>query len=514
MFKKKVLALFLCIVMVTSTLVGCGSGKEDKSTEDSKTEGSTVTKESAVTEESNEVSFVFTKGGFEGAPENDIILQEIEKEANVTLNHIAPPAANYVEKVNIILSGKKEELPDLVKLQASMFNGVFDYVEQGALMDLTELVKDCPNILENIPKEALDRCTVDGKLYAIPVFCSPNRMNLVIRQDWLDDLGLKVPETLDELHNVLTAFTKEDPDKNGSDDTYGLTGASIETFEPIFGAFGMMAPVNSGVGTYWYEEDGKLKPQVTNPRAKEALTVLNQWYSEGIIDPEFVVIKNDSEINEKAMKNQFGVTYRWWTWEPKIEVEMQKIDPNVKFARIAPPIGADGESGLRGVSLINGAVIMLKGAKNPKAAMRLLDWLHTEKGMMTQYTGVEGVHWEKRADGTYHTLPQFNEDQKWIQWYSALENEWPLLQVETPLVQSRRDAFNWNVITNAGDGMITAAEKQYSTDLTTFATEAYTNFITGVTDLGEWDNFVSEWESRGGTEWTTQINEVYQNQNK
>ncbi len=505
MIKKRLLALVLFMVMGTVIFTGCNNKKENEVAAE---------KEPEDKEENNEVTFVFTKGGFEGVPDNDIIKQEMEKNANIKLNHIAPPAANYIEKVNVILAGRDEDLPDLVKLQGNMFNDLYSYAEQGALMDLSELVKNCPNILDNIPQDALDRCTIDGKLYAIPIFSSPHRMNTIIRQDWLDNLGLEVPKTLEEYHEVLTAFTKNDPDKNGKDDTYGYTGASIEGLEPIFGAFGISGPVMSGVGTYWYEEDGQLKPQVTNPKAKEALTVLRQWYSEGIIDPEFIVIKNDSELNEKAMKNQFGMTYRWWTWEPKIEMEMQKVDTNVKFARLAPPIGPDGESGVRGVGLINGCVIMLRGAKNPEACMRLIDYMHSEQGMMTQYSGVEGIHWEKNSEGKYKTLPQFDQDQKWIQWYFAFENEWPLLQVETPLVQSRRDAFNWNVITNAGDGMITDAEKQYSADLTTFATEAYTKFITGKSDLKDWDYFVKEWESRGGAEWIKEINKVYQDKNQ
>lgn len=494
---KKIFLLLLCTTIAVSALAGCGS--KGKTT----TTGST----NSGKETSNEVTFVFTKGGFESVPENDVIKQEIEKKANVKLNHIAPPAANYVEKTNIILSSK--DLPDLVKLQSNMFNDLFNYAEQGALMDLTELVKKAPNILKNIPKEALDRCTINGKLYAIPVWCSPNRMNPIMRQDWLDNLGLKAPTTIDELHNVLTAFVKNDPDKNGKNDTYGLTGAGLETFEPIFGAFGV-----TGVSTYWYESNGELKSQATNPKVADALKLLKNWYAEGLIDPEFVVIKNDSELNEKAMKNQFGMTYRWWTYEPKIEMEMRKVDPKVTFARIAPPIGPNGESGVRGVGLINGAVVMLKGAKNPEACMRLLDYMHTENGMMTQYSGVEGTHWEKKADGKYYTLPQFDKDQKWIQWYAAFENEWPLLKVETPLVQSRRDAFNWKIIKNAGDGLLTEAERKYSADLSALIIDAYVKFITGKRDIGEFNKFVEDWNNKGGSEWTKQINKLYKERKK
>lgn len=461
----------------------------------------TLTLFSAMAED-NTVSFVFTKGGFEGIPENDVIKQKIEEACDVTLNHIAPPAANYDEKVNIILSSN--DLPDLIKLSQTHFNDMFDYADQGALMDLTDLVAEhCPNILANIPQEALERCKVDGRLYGIPIWSSPQRMNFIVRQDWLDKLGLAAPTTLDELHDVMKAFVDKDPDGNGANDTYGYTGRGLEGLEPIFGAFGF-----TGVAfSYWFEdENGQLKPSALHPNAPEALALIKAWYDEGLIDPEFVILKNESEINDKAMKNQWGFYYQWWTYEPKIEMEMQKVDPNVKFARIAPPIGPDGLTGVRGVNLTNGVVVMLQSAKNVEACLRLLDWYHTEEGMMTAYTGVEGIHWEKRSDGTYVTLPQYEADQKWIQWYSAFESEWPLLMVETPLVQSRRDALNWPVITNAADGMLTDAELRYKTDLQDFVTTSYFNFITGKADLADWEQFAEDFYAKGGAEWEQELN--------
>lgn len=457
-----------------------------------------------IAEDNNTVTFVFTKGGFEGLPENDIIKQRIEEQANVTLNHIAPPSANYDEKVNIILSSK--DLPDMIKLSNARFNDLYDYAEQGALMDLTDLVKEfAPHVLDNIPQAALERCMVDGRLYGIPVWSSPQRMNFIVRQDWLDRLGLATPSTLEELYAVMKAFVEKDPDGNGTNDTYGYTGRGIEGFEPIFGAYGF-----TGVAfCYWYEDEaGVLKPSALHPDAPKALELLNNWYKEGLIDPEFVILKNESEINDKAMKNQWGFYYNWWTYEPKIEMEMQKVDPNVKFNRLAPPIGPDGESGNRGVNLTNGVVVVLNNAKNPEACIRLIDWYHTEEGMMTAYSGVKDVHWEQNAEGKYVTLPQYKQDQKWIQWYSAFENEWPLLMVETPLVQSRRDALNWSVYTNAADGLLTEAELRYKADLQDYVRTAYSNFITGKADLASWDSFVKGFYEKGGSEWEQQLNEL------
>ena len=151
---------------------------------------------------------------------------------------------------------------------------------------------------------------------------------------------------------------------------------------------------------------------------------------------------------------------------------------------------------------------MLKNAKNVDACLRLLDWYHTEEGMMTTYTGVEGTHWEKKDDGTYVTLPQYEADQKWIQWYSAFESEWPLLMVETPLVQSRRDALQWPAITNAADGMLTDAELRYKTDLQDFVNTSYCNFITGKADLKDWDKFVEDFYAKGGSAWEQELNEL------
>ena len=58
----------------------------------------------------------------------------------------------------------------------------------------------CRTCSRVIPQDVLDAMMVDGHLYGIPVYCSPNRMNCLIRQDWLDNLGLETPTTLEELH--------------------------------------------------------------------------------------------------------------------------------------------------------------------------------------------------------------------------------------------------------------------------------------------------------------------------
>lgn len=448
------------------------------------------------------IKVLFTKGGFEGAPETNSIKSEIIKGSGVNFEHIAPPSANYAEQVSVILSSNDK--PDVVRLPK--FADYFDYQDQGALLPLDDYLKDTPDIVKNIPKEALDQLRVNGKLYGIPIWTSQHRYNFIIRGDWLTKLNLSEPKTLDDLKNVYMAFRDKDPDGNGKKDTYGLSGQGFEGFDPIFGAFGLMSPTLG----YWYEDNGKLSPSALHPNTKKALEYLRDLYAEGLIDPEFITVKTEAQLNEKAMKNQFGSTTRWWTWEPRVEEIMRKVDPNVEFRRIAPPTGPDGKSGVKGVDLINTVIVLLKTAKDPKAAMQFINYYHTDQGMMTAYTGVEGVHWQKNADGKITTTDQFTKDSKWIQWYSLFENEQPLLNVETPLVQSRRDSLKWPIIANAGDGYFGEPRKKYAADLQLLAEDVFGKIITGKVDISEYDKFVQQWKKNGGDEWTVDINKWYQ----
>jgi len=500
--RKSFIMVLLATVLVFSILLS--SCTQDVANESTKPSETTKPSQSDISESSDtqpEITILFTKGGFDPPPANDPIKQALEEDSGIKFEQIAPPISDYAQKVNAILASGKD-LPDIVKLPS--YRDLFVYARQGALLALDDWITEekAPNILKIVPQSALDKCRVDGKLYAIPIWCSPHRYNFIIRGDWLDKLNLSEPKTLDDLYSVLKAFRENDPDGNGKKDTYGLCGQTFETFMAIFGAFGV-------VKDYWYEENGQLLPYNIHPDMKRALEYCRTLYKEGLVDPEWVSTTTEAQLNDKTMKNHFGATAHWWTWEPKVEAEMKKVDPNVELRRIAPPVGPDGKSGLKGVPEINTVICVLSTTKNPEACIKFMDYLHTEKGMLTQYTGVEGLHWEKKDDGTIVTLPQFDKDQKWIQWYSLFENENPLLLVETPLVQSRRDAFKWPVITNAADGIFTEADLKYGTDLQAYVDEMFTKFINGDVSLDQFDTFVQEWRQKGGDILIKEVNEMY-----
>ena len=144
---------------------------------------------------------------------------------------------------------------------------IADMIESGQVKAIDE---DIENYMPDRLKEIYDQypetfypVTKDGKTYGIACApCLTEGQVMVIRQDWLDNLGLSAPTNMDEFEEVIQAFTEDDPDGNGQDDTYGFTYAGDSIYNtgwvadpvPLFSAYaGKYLP-----GTWQEDENGQL----------------------------------------------------------------------------------------------------------------------------------------------------------------------------------------------------------------------------------------------------------------
>ena len=125
------------------------------------------------------------------------------------------------------------DVPDLVTLPVlptavSGKNFGFTLAEQGLLLDAKEIYPYLPQTCKFVTKTILDYSTMpDG---TIPFFTKYSIQDsdiwaYAIRQDWLDTFGMDMPETKEELIAYAKACTFEDPDGNGIQDTWFMTGA-------------------------------------------------------------------------------------------------------------------------------------------------------------------------------------------------------------------------------------------------------------------------------------------------
>ena len=238
--RKKSKAILLGTAMLASMLTGCGGA-----------EGAAG--QPATAEEGERMTLQLWTSSRDAIDHPDAwYIKKIEDEfdVNIEMQYRNEGGTDYSEWLTLSLAG--DDCPDWFRDQTVSTSMLNDLVKQGLVAKLDpEMVKEnMPNYMKWAEKyrdiltdDPLNLYSVDGEVYAIPDakvdlgrFCL-----MAYRQDWLDHLGLQAPETLDEFTEVMKAFTFNDPDGNGVDDTYGyigITGNADWAFSPIFAAFG------------------------------------------------------------------------------------------------------------------------------------------------------------------------------------------------------------------------------------------------------------------------------------
>ncbi|MDI5789544.1 extracellular solute-binding protein [Bacillus licheniformis] len=132
---------------------------------------------------------------------------------------------NKEERINTTLaSGNMPKVMTLPDLEDS---AVVSALRSGMFWEIGPYFKDYPNLRNLI--NYIENISVDGKVYGIYRERPMARQGVVIRKDWLDNLGLEMPETVDDLYKIAKAFTEQDPIKR-KDDTFGLADRNDLTF--------------------------------------------------------------------------------------------------------------------------------------------------------------------------------------------------------------------------------------------------------------------------------------------
>jgi putative aldouronate transport system substrate-binding protein len=240
---------------------------------------------------------------------------------NLTVAFSADGTTNaYNDKLNMQLASG--DLPDIIHTyQYPFFRQAYD---AGYIADITDVYAEYASdyLLEcrRLYPGSFDYTSFDGRLHGISFF-NDNRAGgilLWIRDDWLENLNLKAPTTMEELYDLAYAFTFDDPDGNGVDDTFGL-GLNKDLLSDYASIYGLL----NGFGVpgepylYYRGADGKMTSNYLEPGVKDALAFTNRLYSDGLIDPEFTV-KDNTVIQEDITAGRIGMAFgrQWGTWLP------------------------------------------------------------------------------------------------------------------------------------------------------------------------------------------------------
>jgi putative aldouronate transport system substrate-binding protein len=322
-------------------------------------------------------------------------MQYMSDRFNIDLKVNAFPRPEYMQKYALAMSSGE------IKGLGWIFGGSYmeDYYSDGATLDLKDYVKSNPDWM-SLPEGMREINVRNGDLLALPSAWSGNLgFARSIRTDWLENLGLDMPETIDEFYEVVKAFTEDDPDGNGKDDTIGMTAAGVWNIQDIFMSFGV--PTNH-VGDHCITpdphdglryNDGMLKPGM-----KAALEWLNKVYEEGYLDQE-VFSNGGSQMRERMSSGMYGTTYYWATWGlSSFEARAKKVVPTATFDII---LGLTSDYAKTGVNLggVMGAgapYVVIAGTKNPQEQVDAFIniFLGDEVGYWSGRYGVYGKYFE------------------------------------------------------------------------------------------------------------------------
>jgi putative aldouronate transport system substrate-binding protein len=423
------------------------------------------------------------------------VIKQIEERTNVKLD-VNIVADNFENKYNLLAASG--DIPDINRIGAFAYQ---QYVDSGLFLELDQLIeKYGKNLKKQIPAEMWGLTRYQGKTYVIPYPNVAGKNVSVVRQDWLDKLGLSVPKTLEEYADMLHKFTYNDPDGNGKQDTYGMgtdANGPVVDFMMIFGAYGVIPGQT-------YLKDGKLYPAYTSEEYKAALAFLHQLWKDKVMDPEIFILKQD-QARQRLVQGKSGSFTGWWSIVPQIlmaQMKMGEIQPSAKWNAIFPAVtGPGGKQGMRSSGEVGGSVAISAKSPHPEEAIRFLDAMVTDDIFYLSRYGIEGEHY-KVEDGIIRRTPAGTQalEEKWLDPLSQLVN-----RTEKEKVDQNQDtkyynfAMEYKLYQDIFYGIPQSDEKKtLGPDVTKYESEMLIKFVTGAESLNNWEQYVAEWKKKGG----------------
>lgn len=228
------------------------------------------------------------------SPEDDFIRAYIRENYNLDIEIQAAPTDGADAKLNAMVAAG--ELPDFIEAYWTVGSVIAQqYIDQGVLIPIDQYLDDTPYLQSFLDEDAWTYMTLNGQKYALAQPRPLDNWDTVwIRQDWLDKLGLEMPTTVDELAAVAEAFTFQDPDGNGQDDTYGFT-ATISEEAPFGSLRAIFAPFGAWPGNNHIRiVDNQVVFDAFSPEARAALEWWHAQVEAGVVDPDWTANKTDN----------------------------------------------------------------------------------------------------------------------------------------------------------------------------------------------------------------------------
>lgn len=564
MKQKQIIALVSATALAATTLAGCGKTSEESTQTTAVSEAEGTAKEDLPLSKYPETVTVHLGGSLnpnaklpEGMSyENNSYLDFLSEDLNIKVVYdwIAS-SSDFDEKMNLCIGSGT--IPELMNVNATQYRALLKYdMIQPLDQYFDDYASDALKGYVESGGEELKKCISNdkGEMMAIP---APNITagginEMWIRQDWLDNLGLEVPRTWDELAAVAEAFVTQDPDGNGEADTIGILGpGNTDHMNAIGGNQFGLDPLFSSFQSYpqyWLQdEDGTVKYGSIQPETRTALEKIQKLYTDKLIDTEMLVRNN---CQEAILSGKVGIFFGpWWIG---YTVSDATLAGEADWRAYFTPLSEDGKYYTHMPDPTSTYVVVSKSCKNPEAAIKIInyliaygkDWVAdgtSAKLEVSQFYPLWNVY--ENADEievSTETLEKYlageiTMDDVDFSQHKLLKND---MEVVTELKKEPYDDFSldkWNLdsdlakinlprlvsllvggnplvndkyipVYNAYSGQTETMQAKWA-NLKKMEEETFAKIIMGKADISEFDTFVENWKNQGGDQILKEIND-------
>jgi len=444
------------------------------------------------------------------------LLGDYAKITGVTVDFKSVSQMAATEQFNLMVASG--EYSDMTSGAVSTYTGTLEAaIEDGLCIELGPYLEQympdyCAmlNSDETALKTSMDDSGRIVAVYTLKDCYWPVMSQLCIRQDWLDDLGMEVPQTIEEAESFLLAVKAAyDPYNCFEITSSNYIGAFTEGMG--IGAFTEGAGIGNGI----YQVDGEIRYTAVQPEYKEYIETMARWYENGLFTQDFLSLGTTGNPGELAAYIYTDDVAIFSTTASEFENHKANAqNPNFEVEGIGPITKTTGDTThFTDISSIktSESISISENCKNVELACMWLNFWFTNYGSDLANYGIEGMTFDYDNDGTpYFTEFVTNNDldiatNRFSAIYSLYAKGVPIATQEKRLQQTFTDKMSraYEVWTARVDGeyllpaiTLSAVESEstssFLTDIETLIEENVAKFIIGEKDMAEWDNFISE----------------------
>lgn len=296
-------------------------------------------------------------------PPSEEMINQIESLTNTELEINWVPDGIYTDKMNTALSTNSLKKATFVKHTDYIF--VKNAIRSGSFWNIGPYLEQFPN-LRHLNADILRQSAVDGNIYGLYTERPSSRQGVILREDWLENVGLAKPGTIEELYEVIRKFTLNDPDRNGQNDTVGLADRN----DLVFGAFKTLSSY-FGTPNNWGIVDKQIVPEFETQPYMDTMNFFKRLYDEKLINADFAVTSKEVQ-RDKIIRGAAGVYIGSMTDVQRLSAEAKQINPEARFTLVNR---IQGPEGYRVWSIPNYSGLYLFSKKAIRTEAELLEML-------------------------------------------------------------------------------------------------------------------------------------------